>query len=81
MAKQAGEIELAWLVSGNELVGRYPGAIGVKTGFTQGAGKCLVAIARRDGIEVLLVLLNGRNRWWESVAVLDRAFAEAKGVR
>ena len=69
------------LVNGNELVGRYAGAIGVKTGFTPGAGKCLVAIARRDGVEVLLVLLNGRNRWWESVAVLDRAFAEAQGAR
>jgi len=66
------------LVNGNELVGRYAGAVGVKTGFTPGAGKCLVAIARRDGVEVLLVLLNGRNRWWESVAVLDRAFAEAR---
>jgi D-alanyl-D-alanine carboxypeptidase (penicillin-binding protein 5/6) len=52
----------------------------VKTGYTPGAGKCLVALARRNGIEVLLVLLNGRNRWWESVAVLDRAFAEAQGA-
>ena len=69
------------LVNGNELVGRYDGAIGVKTGFTSGAGKCLVAVARRGGHEVLLVLLNGRNRWWESVAVLDRAFAEAQGAR
>jgi len=69
------------LVNGNELVGRYQGAVGVKTGFTSGAGKCLVAMARRDGVEVLLVLLNGRNRWWESVAVLDRAFAEAQGAR
>jgi D-alanyl-D-alanine carboxypeptidase (penicillin-binding protein 5/6) len=69
------------LVNGNELVGRYDGAVGVKTGFTPGAGKCLVAIARRGGVEVLLVLLNGRNRWWESVAVLDRAFAEAQGAR
>ena len=65
------------LVNGNELVGRYAGAVGVKTGFTPGAGKCLVAIARRDGVEVLLVLLNGRNRWWESVEALDRAFAAA----
>ena len=69
------------LVNGNELVGRYPGAIGVKSGFTPGAGKCLVAIARRDGIEVLLVVLNGPNRWWDTVAVLDRAFAEAQGAR
>ena len=65
----------------NEIVGRYPGAIGVKSGFTPEAGKCLVAAARRDGVTVLLVVLNGRNRWWDSVAVLDRAFAEAKSPR
>ena len=69
------------LVNGNELVGRYAGAVGVKTGYTPGAGKCLVAIARRGGVEVLLVLLNGRNRWWESVEALDRAFAEGQGAR
>ena len=65
----------------NELVGRYPGAIGIKSGFTPGAGKCLVALARRDGVTVLLVVLNGTNRWWDSVAALDRAFAEAKSPR
>jgi D-alanyl-D-alanine carboxypeptidase (penicillin-binding protein 5/6) len=62
----------------NELVGRYPGAIGVKTGFTSRAGKCVVALARRNGVTVLLVALNAPNRWWDSAALLDRAFAEAK---
>lgn len=65
----------------NELVGRYPGAIGIKSGFTPRAGKCLVALARRDGVTVLLVVLNGPNRWWDSVAMLDRAFAETKSLR
>lgn len=68
------------LVNGNEIVGRYPGAIGIKTGFTPGAGKCLVALARRDGVSVLLVLLNAPDRWWDSVAALDAAFAEAKAA-
>ena len=31
----------------NLLIGRYRGAIGVKTGFTGSAGKCLVALAER----------------------------------
>jgi D-alanyl-D-alanine carboxypeptidase (penicillin-binding protein 5/6) len=64
----------------NALIGRYPGAQGVKTGYTQHAGKCLVALARRDGREVLLVLLNAPNRWWDAVDILDRAFAEAHGA-
>lgn len=62
----------------NELVGRYEGAIGVKTGFTMKAGKCLVALAERDGTRVLLVLLNAPDRWWKAVAMLDAAFASVK---
>jgi D-alanyl-D-alanine carboxypeptidase (penicillin-binding protein 5/6) len=62
----------------NELVGRYPGASGVKSGFTPRAGKCLVALAEREGVSVLLVVLNAPNRWWDSVAMLDRAFAQAR---
>ncbi len=59
----------------NELIGRYRGAVGVKTGFTEGAGKCLVAAAERDGRRVLLVLLNAPDRWWKAEEMLDAAFA------
>ena len=58
----------------NALIGRYTGAVGVKSGYTQRAGKCLVALAQRDGKSVLLVLLNAPNRWWDAVDMLDRAF-------
>jgi serine-type D-Ala-D-Ala carboxypeptidase (penicillin-binding protein 5/6) len=58
----------------NALIGRYPGAIGVKTGYTELAGTCLVALAERDGVRVLVVMLNARNRWWHAVGLLDRAF-------
>jgi len=59
----------------NALIGRYEGAIGLKTGYTEGAGNCLVALAERDGVRVLAVLLNAPNRWWNAVGLLDRAFA------
>ena len=59
----------------NALIGRYPGAIGLKTGYTPGAGNCLVVLAERDGVRVLAVLLNAPNRWWNAVGLLDRAFA------
>lgn len=59
----------------NALIGRYEGAIGLKTGHTEGAGNCLVALAERDGVRVLAVLLNAPNRWWNAVGLLDRAFA------
>ena len=59
----------------NALIGRYPGALGVKSGYTPRAGKCLIAYARRNGSEVLLVLLNAPKRWWDAADILDLAFA------
>lgn len=62
----------------NALIGRYSGAIGLKTGSTDNAGKCLVAYAKREGHEVLLVMLHGQDRWWDAVDILDLAFAHAR---
>ena len=64
----------------NLLIGRYRGAIGVKTGFTGSAGKCLVALAERGGKRVLLVLLNAPDRWWKAEEILDAAFARGSGA-
>ena len=61
----------------NALVGRYEGAIGMKSGYTAKAGKCLVALARRDGVTVLLVMLHAANRWWDASDMLEFAFAQA----
>ena len=58
----------------NALLGRYEGVIGVKTGTTGRAGNCIIAIAERNGVRVLIVLLNARNRWWNAHGLLDRAF-------
>lgn len=73
----AGASRTFSLENKNELIGRYPGAIGVKTGFTPSAGKCLVAIAERKGTRVLLVLLNAPDRWWKAEEILDAAFQRA----
>lgn len=64
----------------NELIGRYRGAKGVKTGFTGRAGKCLAAFAERDGKRVFLVLLNAPDRWWKAEEILDAAFAHGSGA-
>jgi D-alanyl-D-alanine carboxypeptidase len=61
----------------NALIGRYRGAIGVKSGYTAKAGKCVIALAQRGDVRVMLVMLGGRNRWWDSHAMLDRAFERA----
>ena len=61
----------------NQLLGRYPGVTGVKTGYTEAAGRCLIALAERDGTRVLLVMLHTRNRWHNAAAMMDRAFLQA----
>jgi D-alanyl-D-alanine carboxypeptidase (penicillin-binding protein 5/6) len=67
-----------WLSNTNALVGRYAGVIGVKTGTTWRAGNCLVAIAEKNGVRVLIVLLNARDRWLSATSLLDRAFDTAR---
>lgn len=62
------------LANTNALIGRYEGAIGIKTGSTARAGHCLVALAEKNGVRVLVVMLNSPNRWWSAVGLLDRAF-------
>ncbi len=62
----------------NALVGRYDGALGLKTGFTPKAGKCLVAYAKRGNNTVLLILLHGKDRWWDAADILDLAFEHAR---
>lgn len=65
------------LTNKNALIGRYDGIAGLKTGYTAKAGKCLIAYARRNQKQVLLVLLNAPNRWWDAVDILDLAFSHA----
>jgi D-alanyl-D-alanine carboxypeptidase (penicillin-binding protein 5/6) len=41
----------------NVLLWLYPGGIGVKTGFTSAAGFCVVAVAEREGVRLVAVVL------------------------
>jgi D-alanyl-D-alanine carboxypeptidase (penicillin-binding protein 5/6) len=63
------------LTTTNALLGRVPGVRGVKTGYTPNAGTCVIALAEREGRQVLVVLLHGQDRWWDAAAMIERAFA------
>lgn len=67
------------LVNHNLLVGRVEGARGVKTGYTPRAGKCVVALAVRAGVEVLVVLLGAPDRFWNAAGLVDLAFEASRG--
>ncbi|MTV26847.1 D-alanyl-D-alanine carboxypeptidase [Nitriliruptoraceae bacterium ZYF776] len=61
----------------NLLLGSYPGATGVKTGFTNAAGNSLVASAERDGRELLAVVLGAGpdpERFTLAAELLDHGF-------
>lgn len=51
------------------------GVIGVKTGFTKKAGRCLVSAARRDGKLVIAVTLHDPNDWEDHRRLLEEGFA------
>ena len=69
------------LLTSNALLGRYRGVIGVKTGYTVAAGKCLIALAEQADRRVLLVLLDAKDRWWSASDLLDLAFAAENDPR
>jgi serine-type D-Ala-D-Ala carboxypeptidase (penicillin-binding protein 5/6) len=53
----------------------YPGAIGIKTGYTDAAGRCLVAAAQRNGRRLGVVLLHSPDAGKQARQLLDRGFA------
>jgi D-alanyl-D-alanine carboxypeptidase (penicillin-binding protein 5/6) len=53
----------------------YQGAIGIKTGYTDAAGRCLVAAAQRDGRRLGVVLLHSPDPGKQATQLLNRGFA------
>ena len=65
----------------NRLLWVVPGADGVKTGTTQAAGQCLVASATRDGMRLLVVVLDSLDRWHDAAALLEYGFGSFRYIR
>jgi D-alanyl-D-alanine carboxypeptidase len=56
------------------LIYHYPGVTGLKTGFTDAAGRCLVATAERDGVRLGVVVLHSPDPGTQAKQLLDRGF-------
>jgi D-alanyl-D-alanine carboxypeptidase (penicillin-binding protein 5/6) len=56
----------------------YPGVLGIKTGYTRGAGRCLVVAARRGGRRLGVVLLGSPDPARQARVLLDRGFRVAR---
>lgn len=63
------------LYNHNKLLKKYPGCIGMKTGFTKKAGRCLVSAAQKDGITLIIATLNGGDYWNDHIKLYDYAFS------
>lgn len=65
----------------NRMLWLYDGANGVKTGYTDAAGRCLVTAAKRDGIQLISVVLDSTYMWNDSIAMLDYGFQQVRPVQ
>ena len=68
----------------NKLIRFYSGATGLKTGYTSGAGYCLSATAKREGMELIAVVMaceTSQKRTADCKALLDYGFANYSVVR
>ncbi len=68
-----------WLVNTNKLVRFKEGVDGLKTGYTEGAGFCLTATMKRDGMRVIATVMgepDSGTRNSEVSSMLDYAFAQ-----
>lgn len=61
----------------NELLGNLNGVYGVKTGFTNGANRCLVTAVKRDNMDLICIVLGAdtkKDRTKDSIALIEYAF-------
>lgn len=68
------------LTNHNKLLSLYDGCIGVKTGFTKKAGRCLVSAATREGVTLVCVTLNAPDDWDDHIGALDSGFSKVKQI-
>jgi D-alanyl-D-alanine carboxypeptidase (penicillin-binding protein 5/6) len=55
----------------NQLLGKVPGVLGIKTGFTDGAGQALVTLVNRNGHPVIISVINSADRFSDTEILIN----------
>lgn len=58
----------------NQMLWLYRGCNGIKTGYTDAAGRCLVTSAKQNGVQLIVVVLDSLYIWNDSIFLLDYGF-------
>jgi len=65
----------------NQLLNQYEYAVGVKTGYTSKAGPCLIARAKKEDGDCLIIMLNSKeNRWKTAKEIFEQVFVPAQDI-
>lgn len=62
----------------NKLLSRYEYCIGVKTGFTDNAGKCLISASTKDNINLIVVTFNSNDICESHIKIYEKAFDQLR---
>ncbi|MGM9552364.1 MAG: D-alanyl-D-alanine carboxypeptidase family protein [Clostridia bacterium] len=62
------------LTNHNKLLKMYDYAIGIKTGYTKKAGRCLASAAKKDGRELIIVTLSDPDDWNDHIRLYNYCF-------
>ncbi len=65
----------------NKMLYNYEGGIGIKTGYTKEAGRCLVTAATKDDTTLICVVLNSPNMYERSAKLLNDGFASYSNIK
>jgi serine-type D-Ala-D-Ala carboxypeptidase (penicillin-binding protein 5/6) len=68
------------LTSRSRFLRDYPGAVGIKTGFTDDAGRCLAAAATRGGRTLIAIVLDSPDPAGDAASLMDWGFAAGKAA-
>ncbi|MBP2642901.1 MAG: Serine-type D-Ala-D-Ala carboxypeptidase [Firmicutes bacterium] len=69
------------LYNENRMLWLYQGGNGVKTGYTDAAGRCLVSGALRQNVQLVAVVLDSDHMWEDSIKLLDYGFSLLKPLK